>query len=149
MQMKAVEQVAGQLAIQIDFLQVRTRADFEEAFASAIRLHADAVVMLSDAVIGTNLQTFADLVVHHRLPAITLYPDFARAGGLLAYGPDTLDAYRQAGTIIGKVLKGAKPAELPIEVPTRFPLVLNLRAAKTLGLSIPTGILVRADEVIE
>ena len=149
MQMKAVEQVAGQLAIQIDFLQVRTRADFEEAFASAIRLHADAVVMLSDAVIGTNLQTLADLVVHHRLPAITLYPDFARAGGLLAYGPDILDAYRQAGTMIGKVLKGAKPAELPIEVPTRYPLVLNLRAAKTLGLSIPTGILVRADEVIE
>jgi ABC-type uncharacterized transport system substrate-binding protein len=149
MQMKAVEQVAGLLAIQIDVLQVRTRSDFEEAFASAIRLRADAVVMLSDAVIGPNVQTLADLAVRHRLPAITLYPDFARAGGLLAYGPDILDAYRQAGTMIGKVLKGAKPAELPLEVPTRFPLVVNLRTAKTLGLSIPTGILLRADEVIE
>jgi putative ABC transport system substrate-binding protein len=149
MQMKAVEQVAGPLAIQIDFLEVRIRSDFEEAFASAIQLRAEAVVMLSDAVIGINVQTLADLTVRHRLPAITLYPDFARAGGLLAYGPDILDAYRQAGTMIGKVLKGAKPSELPIEVPTRFPLVLNLRTARTLGISIPTSVLLRADEVIE
>ena len=149
MQMKAVEQAAGLLAIQIDVLEVRTRSDFEGAFTSATGLRADAVVMLSDALIGPNVQTLADLAARHRLPAITLYPDFARAGGLLAYGPDILDAYQQAGTMIGKVPKGAKPAELPIEVPTKFPLVVNLRTARSLGLSIPTAILLRADEVIE
>jgi putative ABC transport system substrate-binding protein len=149
MQMKAIKQAAELLAIQIDVLEVRTRSDFEEAFASANQRGADALLMLSSAVISTNAQLLADLAVRYRLPAITLYPDFARAGGLLAYGPNVLDAYRQAGTMIGKVLKGAKPAELPIEVPTRFPLVLNLRTARALGLSIPTGILLRADEVIE
>jgi ABC-type uncharacterized transport system substrate-binding protein len=149
MQMKAIRQAAELLAVQIDVLEVRTRSDFEEAFASANQRGADALLMLSSAVISTNAQLLADLAVRYRLPAITLYPDFARAGGLLAYGPNVLDAYRQAGTMIGKVLKGAKPAELPIEVPTRFPLVLNLRTARALGLSIPTGILLRADEVIE
>jgi putative ABC transport system substrate-binding protein len=149
MQMKAIRQAAELLAVQIDVLEVRTRSDFEEAFVSATQRGADALLMLSSAVISTNAQLLADFAVRYKLPAITLYPDFARAGGLLAYGPNLLDAYRQAGVMIGKVLKGAKPAELPIEVPTRFPLVLNLRTAKTLGLSIPTGVLLRADEVIE
>jgi len=79
----------------------------------------------------------------------TLFPDFARAGGLLAYGPNNLDGVRQAGVMMGKVLKGTKPAELPIELPTNFQLVLNLKTAKTLGISIPTSVLLRADEVIE
>ena len=83
------------------------------------------------------------------LPGITLFPDFARAGGLLAYGPNLLDMYRQSGVMIGKVLQGRKPADLPIERPTQFQLVVNLRTARTLGLTIPTSILLRADEVIE
>jgi putative tryptophan/tyrosine transport system substrate-binding protein len=109
----------------------------------------DAVLMLSSPLIGANAQPLAELAIHHRLPAVTLFPDFARAGGLLAYGVNLLDMYRQTGVIIGKVLKGARPSELPIERPTKFELVLNLRTAKRLGVDVSTGLLLRADEVIE
>jgi putative tryptophan/tyrosine transport system substrate-binding protein len=148
-QMKAVEQAAGSLSIQLDISEVRTPSDFDAAFASASRRGAGAVLMLSSPLISPNVQILADLAVRHNLPAITLFPDFARAGGLLAYGPNLLDMYRQTGLMAGKVLQGAKPAEMPIERPTKFELVLNLRTAKTLAISIPTSILLRADEVIE
>jgi putative ABC transport system substrate-binding protein len=148
-QMKAVERAAGSLNIQLDVSEVRTASDFDEAFASASHRGAGAVLMLSSPLVGPNVQLLADLAIHHSLPAITLFPDFARAGGLLAYGPNLLDLYRQIGLMAGKVLQGAKPGELPIERPTKFELVLNLRTAKTLGISIPTSILLRADEVIE
>jgi putative tryptophan/tyrosine transport system substrate-binding protein len=105
--------------------------------------------MLSSPLIGANAQPLAELAVHHRLPAVTLFPDFARAGGLLAYGVNLLDMYRQTGVMVGKILQGRKPAELPIERPTKFELVLNLRAAKRLSMEIPTSLLLRADEVIE
>jgi len=105
--------------------------------------------MLSSPLIPPNVQTLALLAARHGLPAITLFPDFARAGGLLAYGPNLLDLYRQVGFMGGKVLQGTKPAELPIERPAKFELVLNLRTAKALGISIPTSVLLRADEVIE
>jgi putative ABC transport system substrate-binding protein len=85
----------------------------------------------------------------NRLPAITLFPEFARAGGLMAYGVDLLGAFRQAGGMVGKVLSGAKPAELPIERPTNFELVVNAKTAKSLGIELPTSILLRANEVIE
>jgi putative ABC transport system substrate-binding protein len=145
----AVEQAAILLSIQLDVLEVRTRSDFEEAFVIASRRGASAIVMLSSPLIGANAQPLAELAILHRLPAVTLFPDFARAGGLLAYGVNLLDMYRQTGVIVGKVLQGRKPAELPIERPAKFELVLNLRTAKVLGLEIPTSILLRADEVIE
>jgi putative tryptophan/tyrosine transport system substrate-binding protein len=107
------------------------------------------MVMLSSPLIAPNVQMLSDFAIRHRLPAITLFPDFARAGGLLAYGPNLLDLFRQVGALSGKVLQGAKPADLPIERPTKFELVLNLRTAKTLDLSISPGLLLRADEVIE
>jgi putative ABC transport system substrate-binding protein len=145
----AVEQGARSLSIQLDVLEVRTQSDFDEAFATASRRAADAVLMLSSPLIGANAQPLAELAIHHRLPAVTLFPDFARAGGLLAYGVNLLDMYRQTGVMVGKVLKGVKPAELPIERPTKFELVLNLRTAKRLGMDVPTAVLLRADEVIE
>jgi putative tryptophan/tyrosine transport system substrate-binding protein len=145
----AVEQAASSLSIQLDVLEVRTRSDFEEAFVTANRRGAGAVLMLSSPLIGANAQPLAELAIHHRLPAVTLFPDFARAGGLMAYGVNLLEMYRQAGVMVGKVLQGRKPAELPIERPTKFELVLNLRAAKRLGIEIPTSLLLRADEVIE
>jgi len=148
-QLKAIQKAAGPLAIQVDILEVRTRPEFDQAFASASRQGAGAVLMLSSPLIGANGQLLADLAIQHHLPAITLFPDFARAGGLLAYGPNLLDMFRQAGNMTGKVLKGTKPAELPIELPTNFQLVLNLKTAKSLGVSIPTSVLLRADEVIE
>jgi putative ABC transport system substrate-binding protein len=85
----------------------------------------------------------------HNLPAVTLFPDFARAGGLMAYGPTLLGMYRQVGVMVGKVLQGTKPADLPIERPTKFELVVNLKAAKALGLTVPGTVIARADEVIE
>jgi ABC-type uncharacterized transport system substrate-binding protein len=96
-----------------------------------------------------NVQLLAELALRHRLPAITLFPDFARAGGLLAYGPNLLSLYRLAGVLAGKVARGADPAALPIERPTKFETVLNMRTAHALGISISTSLLLRADEVIE
>jgi ABC-type uncharacterized transport system substrate-binding protein len=145
----AVEQAASSLSIQLDVIEVRTRSDFEEAFVTASQRAAGAVLMLSSPLIGANAQPLAELAIHYRLPAVTLFPDFARAGGLLAYGVNLLDLYRQTGVMVGKILQGRKPAELPIERPTKFELVLNLRAAKRLGMEIPTSLLLRADEVIE
>ena len=116
----------------------------------AANLHgADAIVLLSSPLIVTNVEILADLALHHRLPAVTLFPNFARAGGLLAYGPDLFDLFRLLGHIGGKVLQGAKPADLPIERPAKFELVVNMRTAKALGLTVATGLLLRADEVIE
>jgi putative ABC transport system substrate-binding protein len=107
------------------------------------------MVMLSSPLISANVSMLGELSVRHRLPAITLFPDFARRGGFMAYGPNLLGLYRRVGVLAGKVLRGANPADLPIERPTKFELVLNLRTADALGLSIPASLLLRADEVIE
>ena len=149
-QVESVKKVAGSLKIQLVTLEVRRPSDFEGAFLAATTQHsADAMVMLSSPLISANVRILAELSVRHRLPAITLFPDFARAGGFMAYGPNLLGLYRRVGVLAGKVLRGANPAELPIERPTKFELVLNLRTADALGLSIPASLLLRADEVIE
>jgi putative ABC transport system substrate-binding protein len=124
-------------------------SEFENAFATAVQRGAGAMILLSSPVVSPNVHTLAELAVRHRLAAITIFPDFARAGGLLAYGPNLLGQFRLLGVMGGKVLRGANPAELPIERPTKFELVLNLRTAKALGLSVAPGLLLRADEVIE
>jgi putative ABC transport system substrate-binding protein len=148
-QLNALQKAATPLDIQIGILEVRRQSEFAGAFASARERRSDAMLMLSSPLVSTNGQILAELAIAHGLPAVTLFPDFARAGGLLAYGPNLLDMYRQSGVMMGKVLKGTKPAELPIERPTNFQLVLNLKTAKALGISIPTSVLLRADEVIE
>jgi putative tryptophan/tyrosine transport system substrate-binding protein len=124
-------------------------ADFAVAFAAATKAGAGALLMLSSPLFGSSTRAVAELALHENLPGITLFPDFARAGGLLAYGPNLLDMYRQGGVMVGKLLQGRKPADLPIERPTEFQLVVNLKTAKALGVTIPTSILLRADEVIE
>jgi len=105
--------------------------------------------MLSSPVVGTNPGWVAGLALAHKLPAITLFAEFAHGGGLLSYGPDTPAMYRQAGILVRKVMQGEKAADLPIERPARFLLAVNLRSAKAIGIGVPTSILVRADEVIE
>jgi putative tryptophan/tyrosine transport system substrate-binding protein len=105
--------------------------------------------MLSSPVFGTNPERIAGLTLGLRLPAVSLFPDFARAGGLMAYGVDPVKNFRQGAALVAKVLRGAKPAELPAELPTKFELVINLKTAKSLGIVFPTSILLRADEVIE
>jgi putative ABC transport system substrate-binding protein len=148
-QIESVKKVAESLKIQLVTLEIRRPSDFEAAFSAAIQRGAGAMVLLSSPLISANVRILADLSVRHRLPAITLFPDFARAGGFMAYGPNLLGLYRRVGVLAGKVLRGANPAELPIERPTKFELVLNLRTADSLGLSIPASLLLRADEVIE
>ena len=148
-QMESVEKVAESLKIQLVPLEVRRPSDFDGAFSMATQSGAGAMVMLSSPLISANVRMLAELSVRHRLPAITLFPDFARAGGFMAYGPNLLGLFRRVGVLAGKVLRGANPGELPIERPTKFELVLNLRTADALGLSIPPSLLLRADEVIE
>jgi putative ABC transport system substrate-binding protein len=105
--------------------------------------------MLSSPLISANVRKEAELAILHNLPAITLFPDFARAGGLMAYGSNLLGAIRDAGGMIAKVLQGRQPANLPIQRPTKFELVINLKTAKALGLNLPNTILALADEAIE
>jgi putative ABC transport system substrate-binding protein len=147
-QIESVKKVAGSLNIQLVTLEVRRPSDFEGAFSAAHGV-ADAMVMLGSPLISANVQMLAELSVRYRLPVITLFPDFARKGGFMAYGPNLLGLYRRVGVLAGNVLRGANPAELPIERPTKFELVLNSRTADALGLSIPAALLLRADEVIE
>jgi putative tryptophan/tyrosine transport system substrate-binding protein len=148
-QIEAVGKAGGALNVQLDITEVRRPSDFDAAFSMASQRGAGAMVMLSSPLIADNVQMLAELTLRHRFPAITLFPDFARAGGLLAYGPNLLSLLRLSGVIAGKVLRGANPVELPIERPTKFETVLNMRTAHALGLSIPTSLLLRADEVIE
>ena len=148
-QMESVKKAAELLKLQLDISEVRGASNFDEAFSGASQRSAGAMVLLSSPVIAPNVQMLAELAIRHRLPAITLFPDFARVGGLLAYGPNLLGIYRRTGVLAAKVLAGAKPAELPIERPTKFELVLNMRTATALNLSVPASLLLRADEVIE
>jgi putative ABC transport system substrate-binding protein len=148
-QMESIKKAGEKLNLQLDVIEVQRPSDFDAAFVMASQRGADAMVMLSSPLIGPNVQVLAELALRHRLPAITLFPDFARAGGLLAYGPNLLNLYRLSGVFAGKILHGEHPADLPIERPAKFETVLNMRTAHALGVSISTSLLLRADEVIE
>jgi len=148
-QTESIKKAAEKLNVELDVLEVRRPSDFDMAFLTASQRGAGAMVMLSSPLVAPNVQVLAELALRYRFPAITLFPDFARAGGLLAYGPNLLSLHRLTGVLAGKVLRGANPGELPIELPTKFETVINLRTARALGISIPTSLLLRADEVIE
>ena len=148
-QVKAVEEAAGVLGVKLEILKTQRRDDIANAFAAATRLNVGAVLMLSSPVLMADLKMVADLALKHKLPTVTFFGEFARAGGFMTYGPNLLDTYRQVGGMVGKVLHGVRPADLPAELPTKFELLLNLRTAKTLGLVIPQSVLLRADDVIE
>jgi putative ABC transport system substrate-binding protein len=148
-QRNAVEAAAAELNLTLTVLEVRVSNDFEPAFQSAKDQGAGGLVALSSPLIGGNTKLLADLALTSRLPAITLFAQFARDGGLMAYGPSLKAVNRQEGVMAAKILLGANPAETPIETPTRFEFVLNLKTAKALGVVIPAPTLLRADEVIE
>lgn len=135
------------LALQV--LKATSPADLEPAFAAATTAQAQGLLVLSSPLFGANPKPVADLALKHRLPSATLFPEFAQLGGLLAYGTSLIDLFTQGGGAVAKVLDGAKPQDLPIERPTRFQLVINLKTARALGLTIPPVLLLRADEVIE
>jgi putative ABC transport system substrate-binding protein len=148
-QRNALDVAAKALGLSLTILEVRERADFATAFQSATQQRIGGAVILSSPLVGANTKLLAELAEKHRLPAVTLFSDFARAGGLMAYGPNLLGIFRQCGVISAKILRGAKPAELPIEAPSKFEFVLNLKTAHLLELAMPASILLRADEVIE
>jgi putative ABC transport system substrate-binding protein len=146
---KEIQLPARQLGIQLHSLEVRSPNDFDQAFADATRARAGALLILANPLIATNLKRIAGLAGKSRLPSIFQWSEFADADGLVTYGPDRSDMFRRAATFADKILKGAKPGDLPVEQPTKFETVINLKAAKALGLTIPQSILVRADRVIE
>jgi putative ABC transport system substrate-binding protein len=148
-QADAVSEEARSRGLSLQVLPVRSPADFEPAFANGVDAKADAMLVLSSPLFGTNPKLIADLAIQRRLPAITFYPEFARVGGLLAYGTNLIDLFFQAGVLVAKILDGERPATLPVERPSRFQLVVNLKTAALLGVTMPTSILLRADEVIE
>jgi putative tryptophan/tyrosine transport system substrate-binding protein len=148
-QLRAIEAAAGIMNIKLKIVEVRALAELDEAMVTASRNGVDALVMLGSPIVGGSYKALADFTLRRRLPAVTQFPDFARSGGLMGYGPNLQNGYNQTARMVGKVLQGAKPADLPVELPTRFELVINLKTAKVIGIELPTSILLRADEVIE
>jgi putative ABC transport system substrate-binding protein len=146
---KEMQLPARELGMQLHALEVRTHDDLDGAFEGATKARDGAVVILPGVFAVANRERIAQLAIRHRLPSISHLSAFVDAGGLMAYGPDRADLFRRAATYVDKILKGAKPAELPVEQPTKFDLVINLKTAKALGITIPPSLLLRADHVIE
>ena len=140
---------ARSLGLQAELLDVRSQDDLGRAFELAVRQRVDAVVVGADGLTQMNLQTIVDLMARNRLPAAYPIREFVKAGGLMAYAINYPDLYFRFASFIDKIFKGTKPADLPIEQPTKFELVINLKTAKALGLTIPPSLLLRADQVIE
>jgi len=146
---KGMEAASAQLGVQLLRVSVQKSGDFLGALETATRNRAEALVVVDDAMVTRYRVEILRLAEKHSLPVISLYKPFVEAGGLIAYGASTLDMYRHAADYVDKILRGAKPSDLPIEQPTKFELVINLRTAKALGLTIPPALLARADQVIE
>ncbi len=148
-QIAAVRALAASRGLELIEQQVLDLATLEQRFQAFAEARVQAVLILSSPVVGQNSKRFAELALAHRLPTITMFPEYAHAGGLMAYGPDLFAMYRPMGEMIGKVLRGAQPAALPIERPARMILLVNLATARALGVGLPPSLLGRADEVIE
>jgi putative tryptophan/tyrosine transport system substrate-binding protein len=148
-QQEDVRRAARSMGIETQFLEARNREDLGPAFEVAAREKVEALIVQNSAPTQANLQLTVDLAARHRLPVIYASKEFVDAGGLMTYGVNYPDLYRRAATYVDKILKGAKPADLPVEQPTKFELVINLKTAKALGLAIPDKVLALADEVIE
>ena len=146
--LKEIELAAGALKVKLQYLDVLSPKDIENVFRAATKGRADAFLVLQNPVANTQRIQIIDLAVKNRLPAIYYREEFVEAGGLMIYGVSGTDLFRRAATYVDKILKGAKPADLPVEQPTKFEFVINLKAAKQIGLTIPPNVLARADRVI-
>jgi putative ABC transport system substrate-binding protein len=147
--MRQARVAAQPLGIKLQPLEVRNSEDLDGAFASVVKEKPDALLILADRVFLQNRKRMMEFAIQQRLPSVNAYRELVEAGGLMSYGPSYEDIHRRAAGYVDKILKGAKPAELPIEQPNKFTLLINLKAAKALGLEITPTLLARADEVIE
>jgi putative ABC transport system substrate-binding protein len=147
--MRDVQEAARAKGVQLHILKTGAEDEFEAAFAALVQSHAGALLVGNDPFFFSRRKELVALAAHHAVPAMYEWREFVEAGGLISYGTSFAAVNRQVGVYAGKILKGAKPADLPIQQPTRFELVINLSTAKALGLTVPHSILARADEVIE
>jgi putative ABC transport system substrate-binding protein len=147
--LKEAESAARSLGLRPRALAVRKPDELDGAFATMVRERTEALVILPDTVFLTQRTRLAELAVKNRLPAMAGLREYVDAGGLMAYGASLPDLFRRAGLVVAKILRGARPGDLPIERPTKFELLVNLRTAKALGLTIPQSVLVRADEILQ
>jgi len=146
---KASAEAAERLGVTVQALGVREPNDFEAAFATMLKDKPDAILMVADALTNLNRKRVFDFAAEHRVPAIYEGQFYARDGGLMSYGADTTETFMRAAALTDRILKGARPAELPFEQPTRYNFAINTKAAKAMGLEVPALLLARADEVIE
>ena len=146
---KEIEVAAQRLGVALEALEVQGPEDFEAAFATAKQRNAQALLVFDDLLTITYSSRIIALAASSRLPAMYGFRKFPDAGGLVSYGPSIVHLFRQAASFVDKILKGARPADLPVEQPTKIELVINVRVAKALGLTIPPSLLARADELIE
>jgi putative ABC transport system substrate-binding protein len=142
-------EAARPLGLALERVDVQLPNELDGALAAIVRTRADACLAMADPLIFSNIRHIADFALKNRLPMIMFLREFVAAGGLVTYGPSLSDLLKRATLVVDKVLKGAKPRDLPVEQPTKFELLINLKTAKTLGLTIPQALLVRADQVIE
>ena len=147
--LKESELAAAAFGVKLQYLDIQGTKDIETAFRAASKGRADAVLVLPGPFFASQRKQIADLAAKSRLPAIYPFPEFVEAGGLMSYSANLTDLFRRAATYVDKILKGAKPADLPVEQPTKFEFVINLKAAKQIGLTIPPNVLARADKVIK
>ena len=146
--LRETEDAAKAQAMHLQILEIREASDFESAFRAANKGRARALILLPAPIVATQAKQIAELALKNNLPAISPVSEFPNAGGLMSYGANLPDLYRRAATYVDKILKGAKPADLPVEQPTKFELVINLKTAKQIGLTIPPNVLARADKII-
>jgi putative ABC transport system substrate-binding protein len=147
-QIGSVKAAARSLGVQLQLLEAREPGELDGAFAAMAKERAGALLIVGDPLFFIHRARLADLAVKHRLPSMSTQQQWVEAGGLISYGPRLPDLYRRAATYVDKILKGASPADLPIEEPTQFELVVNVKTAKALGLTIPQSLLLRADQVL-
>ena len=148
-QWKASQLAARELGLQLHSMEVSSADKYEGAFKEATKANSAALAVAQDSLASSNLKLIADLAIKNRLPAIYPRGDFVESGGLMSYGGDRTEPYRRVAWMVDKILKGAKPADLPVEQPTKFELTINLKTAKTLGLTIPSIVMMRAEKVIK
>jgi putative ABC transport system substrate-binding protein len=146
--LKETDAAAQPLKLRVESLEVRNSKDFEAAFQAAATTRAGALMVLAGGLFNTHRSRIVKLAAESRLPAMYSEPEYVLAGGLMSYATNIEDLYRRAATYVDKILKGANPADLPVEQPTKFEFIINLKAAKQMGLTIPPNVLARADRVI-